>query len=66
MQKAINVLILDLLDELLLVLGLPWRLSCDHLVEDDPECPDIGLERVLVAFQGLGGHVERGTDVVLV
>ena len=51
--------------EFLLCLRSPWRFSDQHFEEDDPDGPDIALVAVLVAGQGLKGHVERRPYVLI-
>ena len=56
-------LLLELLDQLLLVGGLPRSLALDHLVKDHPQGKDVGLAGVVGLEYGLRRHVERRADV---
>ena len=47
-QDAFNFFPLYFLNEFLLILGSPGSVPSEHLEEDDPNRPDIGLEGVLI------------------
>ena len=56
---------LDFFDELFLGFRSPRSVSGKHLKENDSNGPEVGFEGVLIFFEGLGGHVERGAYIVL-
>lgn len=55
--NCMDGLVLYLLQQLLLIFGPPRRIIGEHLIEDDPDGPNICLERVLVLLEGLGRHI---------
>lgn len=53
------------LDQLGFSFALPGGLTVEHFVDHDSNGPYIVFDGVNVAFEGLGGHVERAANVIL-
>lgn len=58
-----NHLLHDLLLQFFLGGYLVRRLTCEHLVKNDPYSVEIGFIAIEVAFKGLWGHIERCAHV---
>lgn len=58
-------LMLDVVEEVFLVSPFPRDVEEKHLVEDDPDRPDVALGAVVLLLEDLRGHVEGAADAGL-
>ncbi len=56
--------IFDLPFEVALGFGPPWGFTCEHLIKDDTNGPNIAFEAVHILIKGFKGHVNRRAYIV--
>lgn len=64
--NRLNGLRLNPSQQILLIFSSPGSVAEKHLIENDPQGPDVRLERILIFPEGLRRHVKRRSHVVLI